>query len=462
MDGQPKEINLQLIEKGHVLYLRPGERVPVDGVVKDGSSYVNESLITGESMPVYKKAGDTVFAGTVNEDGALHVTADKVGKDAVIGQIVSMVEKAQSSRAPVERLADRVTARFVPAILIIAAVTFIIWSFAAPDPWFLNALLVTIGVLVISCPCALGLATPTAIVAAIGKGAERGILIKEAEALEVSEGITVVALDKTGTVTEGKPTVSSIVPMNMSNSEILRFAAAVESGSEHPIAKAVVAAAREQGIPFSVPSDFQSVPGKGAHATIDGHIVSVGSRSFIEGICMDMKASGEDYNRMASRGETVVFVAIDSEAVGIIGIVDKPRIDAERAVYSLHKMGIRTVMLTGDNRHTAAEVARRVGISDVHAEMSPMDKALWVNAEREKGERVAMIGDGVNDAPALAAANLGVAMARGTDLAMETAQITLKGGIMNIPYLFMLGKAGMRTIRQNLIWGFLYNVVLYR
>lgn len=460
-DGQSVEVAVEEIIPGDRVILRPGERVPVDGVIFDGKGEVDESMLTGESVPAEKSDGDTVFAGTVNGTGGLRFTATRVGKDTALAQIVRMVERAQASKAPVERVVDRVTSMFVPAVLGAALLTFVVWLFAAPDPAFVNALLLTVAVLVIACPCALGLATPTAIMVGMGRGASRGLLIRNAEVLETAQKLDVVVFDKTGTLTEGRPSVSSVVAGGVSEAELLTLAAAVESGSEHPVGSAVVSHAKSLGYAPEQVAGFTATAGRGVEGVVGERSVIAGSPAMFAERSIDLGLLDADAKELAARGETVLAVASDGVVIGLIGVMDTVRSSSIDAVASLKEMGIRTVMLTGDNRQTADAVAKRVGVDEVIAEVLPSDKANKIAELKSDGSVVAMVGDGVNDAPALALADVGIAIGSGTDIAIESSDITLTGSDpRGVAEVVSLSKATMRTVRQNLFWAFFYNVAL--
>ncbi len=454
-------VPVEEIVVGDRIVLRPGERVPVDGVINEGTGEVDESMLTGESIPAVKSDGDSVFAGTVNGTGGLRMTATRVGRDTALAQIVQMVERAQASKAPVERLVDRVTAFFVPVVLSVALVTFIVWLFAAPDPAFVNALLLTVAVLVIACPCALGLATPTAIMVGMGKGASRGLLIRNAEVLESAQRLDVVVFDKTGTLTERKPGVSSVIVSGVSESELLRVAAAVELSSEHPVGSAVVRRAEELGVDIASATDIQARTGRGIEGTVgDRHIV-IGSRAMFAELGLNSDQLSDDMDTLSRRGETVLLVARDEAVIGLIGVTDTVRPTAIESIRKLKSMGIRTVMLTGDNQNTANAVAEQVGVEEVIAEVLPAEKADKISALRADGSHVAMVGDGINDAPALALAEVGIAIGGGTDIAIESSDITLTSSDpRGVAEAIELSKSTMRTVRQNLFWAFFYNVAL--
>ncbi len=456
-EGGFAETPVAEVVPGDVVQARPGERIAVDGNVLEGFSAVDESMLTGESMPVEKSAGGAVYAGTLNGNGALTFTATKVGMDTALGEIVRMVRRAQTSRAPVEKVVDVVAARFVPAVLAAAALTFALWLFFAPEPRFVNALLMTVAVLVIACPCALGLATPTAVVVGLGRGARRGILVKDAETLERAHRIDTVVFDKTGTLTTGRPQVTALRPHGVTEQEMLQLAASVEGPSEHPLGWAVRQAAKSRGIEAMTVENFEAVPGLGAKGEVNGRKVAIGSASAIP---LDEEGAREAED-LAARGQTVLAVARDGKAIGLIGVEDTLRPTAKAGVETLRSMGIRTLMLTGDNETTAKAVARQAGIGEVIAEVKPQQKASQVGALMREGAAVAMVGDGINDAPALAAADVGIAIGTGTDVAMDAAGVTLTSSDpRGVAETVSLSRATMRTIRQNLFWAFIYNVLL--
>ena len=460
-NGQAVAIPVDEIAVGDTILLRPGERVPVDGVVFEGSGELDESMLTGESVPAEKSEGDSVFAGTVNGTSGIRFRATRVGRETALAQIVRMVESAQASRAPVERLVDRVTAAFVPAVLTVALATFVIWLFFAPDPPFVNALLLTVAVLVIACPCALGLATPTAIMVGMGRGASRGLLIRNAEVLETAHRLDVVVFDKTGTLTEGKPSVASVISHDFSEDKLLTYAAAVESGSEHPVGSAVVRRAGELGLDLPRVTDFVATAGRGVQGMVRDSEILVGSPAMFAARGIGTGALADGIAELSARGETVLVVGKDGGAIGLIGVTDTVRSSAVDAVQRLKAMEIRTVMLTGDNRQTAEAVAAKVGIDDVVAEVLPADKAERVAELKADGSRVAMVGDGINDAPALALADVGIAIGSGTDIAIESSDITLTSSDpRGVAEAISLSRATMRTVRQNLFWAFFYNVAL--
>jgi Cu+-exporting ATPase len=460
-DGSPVEVDIVDVESGDVIVLRPGERVPVDGEISEGATTVDESMLTGEPIPVEKQPGDGLFTGTVNGTGAVRFVASAVGRETILAGIVRMVQQAQSSRAPIEHLVDKVTALFVPAVLIIAVVVFAVWSFVAPEPAMINALLMTVAVLVIACPCALGLATPTAIMVGMGRGASNGVLIRNADALERAHRVDTVVFDKTGTLTEGKPAITEMRAFGVTETELIRLAGAAESASEHPLAEAVLAEAKARGVEISEASDITATPGRGISAMVGGSTILVGSPSFISENTDASYEFTEAGLRLAEKGETVLAVARDGAAIGLIGVSDRIRPEAVGAIATLKARGIRTVMLTGDNRRTAEKVAAEIGIDEVIAEVLPDGKSAEISRLRGTGGTVAMVGDGINDAPALATADVGIAIGSGTDIAIEAADVTITSGDpAMVAELIDLSRSTMRTIKQNLFWAFFYNVML--
>ncbi|MBT5252527.1 MAG: copper-translocating P-type ATPase [Chloroflexi bacterium] len=460
-NGELTEIEIADVASGDTIVLRPGERVPVDGEITEGATSVDESMLTGEAVPVEKQQGEHLYTGTVNGMGAVKFTALSVGRDTVLARIVRMVQQAQSSRAPIEHLVDQVTARFVPAVLGIAIVTFAVWSLLAPEPAIVNALLMTVAVLVIACPCALGLATPTAIMVGMGRGASSGALIRNADALERAHRIDTVVFDKTGTLTEGKPVVSSLKAIGVSEDKLIELASAVEASSEHPLAGAVLADAKARDLVIPAAIDVIAVPGRGIVAIVEGAKITVGSAEFVA------TASSADYDftehsfAISERGETVLGVAKDGEHIGFIGISDTVKLGASEAIRQLTSRGIRAVMLTGDNQRTADKVAQSIGIDHVVAGVLPDGKANVITELQSEGRVVAMVGDGINDAPALATADVGIAIGSGTDIAIEAADVTITSGDPAIvAELIDLSRSTMRTIKQNLFWAFFYNVLL--
>jgi Cu+-exporting ATPase len=461
-DGKEKEIPVEEVQVGDLILVRPGERIPVDGIVRQGYSSVDESMITGESIPVEKKVGDEVIGATINKTGSFRFEATKVGKDTTLAQIIRMVEEAQGSKAPIQRLADVIAGYFVPIVIGIAIITFIIWALVGPDPALTFALLNFIAVLIIACPCALGLATPTAIMVGTGKGAENGILIRSAEALERAHKINAVLLDKTGTLTRGEPEVTDIIAIpSSSQEEVLQLAASAEHGSEHPLAEALVKAASEKKLELSPVSDFNAIPGHGVEATVQGNKLILGNLKLMKDRGISLNGLEKEASRLWEKGKTVMFLGIDNKVKGIIALADTIKPKAKETIAALHKMGTEVVMLTGDNRRAAEAIAREVGIDRALAEVLPEHKAQEVKKIQEEGKTVAMVGDGINDAPALAQADIGIAIGTGTDVAMETGDITLiSGDLTGIVTAILLSKRTMRTIKQNLFWAFAYNTAL--
>jgi Cu+-exporting ATPase len=460
-DGREADVPLEQVQAGDRLRVRPGEKVPVDGVVLEGSSALDESMITGEAIPVAKGAGDRVTGATVNGTGSLVMRADRVGKDTFLAQIVQTVSEAQRSRAPIQRLADVVSGYFVPAVVAVALVTFAVWGLAGPAPRLAHALVNAVAVLIIACPCALGLATPISIMVGVGRGATAGILIRNAEALERLEKVDTLVVDKTGTLTEGKPRLAAVVPAEwVSDSEVLQFAAGLERGSEHPLAAAIVRGAEERRLAIPEGRDFQSHTGQGVTGMIEGKRVALGNRKFLEEQGAGVGPLAAEADRLAADGQSVVFLAVDGKVAGLLGVADPIKDSTAEAVAMLKKEGVRVVMLTGDNKATAQAVAGKLGLDEVLAEVLPAQKAEAVKRLRGEGRVVAMAGDGINDAPALALADIGIAMGTGTDVAIKTAAITLvKGDLRGIARARRLSRGTMRNIRQNLFWAFAYNVV---
>jgi Cu+-exporting ATPase len=460
-DGTEQDIPLDQVKPGDRLRVRPGEKIPVDGVVLEGTSTVDESMITGESMPVTKEPGSRVIGATVNATGSFVMRAEHVGSETLLARIVQMVSQAQRSRAPIQRLADRVAAWFVPAVIGIAVLTFIVWAFLGPEPRLAHALVNAVAVLIIACPCVLGLATPMAIMVGTGRGARAGVLIKNAEALEILEKVDTLVFDKTGTLTEGKPTAESVVAASGGNeTELVRLAASLEQGSEHPLGSAIVAAAKENNIPMAGVSEFQSQPGLGISGKVDGRMVAVGNEKFFQQKSISFDALMQTAGNLRHNGQTVVFVALDGRVAGLIGIADPIKPSTAKALRDLKAAGLRIVMLTGDSRGTAEAVAAKLGIDDFEAEILPDKKSEVVRRLQQEGHTVAMAGDGINDAPALAQADVGIAMGTGTDVAMESAGVTLlKGDLAGIVRARKLSQATMRNIRQNLFFAFIYNLL---
>jgi P-type Cu+ transporter len=460
-DGAEHDIPLEHVHVGDRLRVRPGERVPVDGIVIDGGTTVDESMVTGEPIPVEKTAGAAVTGGTVNGTGTIVIEARRVGRDTLLAQIVRMVSDAQRSRAPIQRLADTVSAWFVPAVIAVAVLTFIVWATVGPEPRLAYALVNAVAVLIIACPCALGLATPMSIMVGTGRGAELGVLVKNAEALEVLEQVTTLVVDKTGTLTEGKPTLATVAPMpGVEDIVLLRLAASLEHVSEHPLASAIVAGARARSQVLSPVDQFASITGRGVSALVEGRKVVIGNLPFLESLHVDgrgLEQAAEDRRRA---GETVVFVAIDGHPAGVLGVVDPIKPTTREAMQALRDEGVSVIMLTGDNRTTAEAVANAVGIDRVEAEVLPDRKAEIIKRLQADGRRVAMAGDGINDAPALAQADVGIAMGTGTDVAIESAGITLvKGDLRGVVRARRLSRGTMKNIRQNLFFAFVYNAL---
>ena len=459
--GEEEEVDLDALSTDDRLRIRPGEKVPVDGTVLEGHSSVDEAMITGEPVPVEKSEGDVVTGGTVNGTGTLLICATRVGDDTTLSQIVRMVAEAQRSRAPIQRLVDIVASWFVPIVLLVAVITFVIWSWLGPAPAMAYAVVNAVSVLIVACPCALGLATPMSIMVGTGKGANNGILIKNAEALERLEKVDTVVVDKTGTLTEGKPTLVTIEPTSdFTEAALLAAVAAVESVSEHPLAQAIVRGADERDIAYPAADDFESVTGEGASAQVNGQQVGIGNAKMMKrvgGFDSDLAAAATRYQE---QGQTVMFVAIDGKSAGLIGVTDPVKATSKEAIRRLHEDGLTVVMLTGDNETTAAAVAQELGIDEVHAGVSPEDKHSIIGEFQAQGRIVAMAGDGVNDAPALAQADVGMAMGTGTDVAMKSAAVTLvKGDILGIAKARRLSQLTMRNIRQNLFFAFIYNAL---
>jgi P-type Cu+ transporter len=457
-DGSDEEVALEEVTAGDRLRVRPGEKVPVDGVVIEGRSFLDESLVTGESMPVTKEAGAKVIAGTLNQTGSFVMRAEKVGRDTMLARIVALVAAAQRSRAPIQRLADRVAAWFVPAVILVALAAFIAWGIYGPEPRSAYGMVAAVTVLIIACPCALGLATPMSIMVGVGRGARAGVLIKDAEALERMEKVDTLVVDKTGTLTQGRPQVVAVAAPGGDEHELLRLAAGVERASEHPLARAIVEAAAARKLALPDVGDFAAPAGRGAVGTVEGRRVALGTAKFLADMNISTAALDADAERLRQDAATAIYVAIDGEAAGVIAVADPVKPTAAEALAALAADGVRVVMLTGDNKTTALAVARRLGIAEVEAEVLPDRKGAVVEKLRRDGRVVAMAGDGVNDAPALAAADVGIAMATGTDVAIESAGVTLvKGELTGIIAARRLSAATMRNIRQNLLFAFVYN-----
>jgi len=458
-DGSEEDLPLDRVQVGDLLRVRPGEKIPVDGIVVDGHSTVDESMLTGEPIPVEKTKGDRATGATVNGTGSLVIRAERVGSETMLAQIVRMVSEAQRSRAPIQGLADRVASYFVPAVVLVAVMTFVVWALVGPEPRLAYALVNAIAVLIIACPCALGLATPMSIMVGTGRGARAGVLFKNAEALETLEKVDTLVVDKTGTLTEGKPKLVAVVVTRGDENEILQLAASLEQQSEHPLASAIVAAARERGLSLLTVENFQSITGKGVVGIVNGHKVAVGNRALLgesaEAQLLDMTAG-----KLRKNGQTAMLLQIDDSPVAALAVADPIKQGAAESIRALHEEGVRVVMLTGDSRTTAEAVARQLGIDDFRAEVTPRDKVEHVKALQAERRVVAMAGDGINDAPALAQADVGIAMGTGTDVAIEAADVTLvKGDLQGIVRARRLSRATMQNIRQNLLFAFLYNTL---
>jgi Cu+-exporting ATPase len=460
-NGSETDIPVEDVVAGDVVIVRPGEKIPVDGEVVDGESSVDESMVTGEPIPATKRPGDTVIGATINRTGSFRFRATRVGRDTMLAQIIKLVQQAQGSKAPIQRLADAVSSYFVPAVIGIAIWTFVAWFLFGPQPAFTSAMVSAVAVLIIACPCALGLATPLSVMVATGKGAEQGILIRSAEALETAHKLDTIVLDKTGTITRGQPALTDVLTGDfIKEDELLRLAASAERPSEHPLAAAVVAGARSREIVLSEPSGFDSVTGKGVRATVDGRSVLIGNPALLRDDGIDTTALEAEADRFSADGKTPLLVAVDGKPAGVIAVADTLKEGSVAAVASLRALGLEVVMITGDNRRTAAAIARQVGIGRVLAEVLPDRKAAEVRRLQSQGRRVAMVGDGINDAPALAQADIGLAIGTGTDVAIESSDITLiSGALTGVVTAIQLSRATMRNIRQNLVWAFGYNVI---
>jgi Cu+-exporting ATPase len=461
-NGSEVDIPVEEVSIGDIVVVRPGEKIPVDGIVREGTSSVDESMVTGESLPVEKKSGDSVIGAAINKTGTFKFEATKVGKDTVLSQIVRLVQEAQGSKPPIARMVDVIASYFVPVVISIAIVTFIVWSFFGPHPALTYAFLNFVAVLIIACPCALGLATPTSIMVGTGKGAENGILIRGAEALETAHQLNTIVLDKTGTLTKGEPSVTDIIESERFNRrEILGLAASAEKGSEHPLGEAIVKKAREEGVDLLETKDFQAIAGHGIEATVDSKRVLLGNLRLMEEKEISLNGLFNKAERLSSEGKTPMFLAVEKQAAGIIAVADTLKENSKEAVKAFHRMGLEVVMLTGDNQRTARAIANQIGVDRVLAEVLPEMKAEEIRRLQSEGRKVGMVGDGINDAPALAQANVGIAIGTGTDVAMESSDITLiAGDLRGIVTAIALSKATIRNIKQNLFWAFAYNTIL--
>ena len=460
-DGVEADVPIEEVVAGDVIVVRPGEKIPVDGEIIDGHSAVDESMVTGESIPATKQVGDTVIGATLNQTGAFRFRATRVGKDTMLAQIIRLVQEAQASKAPIQRLADQVSSYFVPAVIFIAIATFVVWFVVGPPPTFTLAMISAVSVLIIACPCALGLATPLSIMVSTGKGAEQGILIRDAESLETAQKVNTIVLDKTGTITRGAPALTDVVPSDsITELELLRLVASAEQNSEHPLASAIVTGAKERGLVLTTTADFESVTGKGVRAQVDGHSVLVGNEHFLQGAGIVTDGLADVSLRLSSAGKTPMLAAVDGKPAGVIGVADTIKEDSIAAIAALRRQGLQVVMITGDNRRTAAAIARQAGIERVLAEVLPERKATEVQRLQSEHRVVAMVGDGINDAPALAQADVGMAIGTGTDVAIEASDITLiSGSLAGVVTAVNLSRATMRNIRQNLVFAFGYNTI---
>lgn len=459
-NNQELEIGIDEVQVDDIIVVRPGEKLPVDGVVVEGNTAIDESMLTGESIPVEKKKGDPVIGASINKTGSFQYKATKVGKDTALSQIVKLVEDAQGSKAPIAKLADQISGIFVPIIIILAVLSGLAWFFLGQESWIF-ALTITISVLVIACPCALGLATPMAIMVGTGKGAENGVLIKSAEALETTHKVQTIVFDKTGTITEGKPIVTDIITANgISETELLTLAASAEKGSEHPLGEAIVKGAEEKNMPLIKTDSFNALPGHGIEVTIDGKNMLLGNKKLMAEHNISLADLADESDRLAEQGKTPMYITINGEIAGIIAVADTVKESSVRAIKKLHKMGIEVAMITGDNKRTAEAIAKQVGIDRVLSEVLPEDKANEVKKLQEEGKKVAMVGDGINDAPALAQADIGIAIGSGTDVAMESADVVLmRSDLMDVPTAVELSKSTIKNIKENLFWAFAYNTL---
>ena len=460
-NGKEKQISISALQAGNVVVIKPGEKIPADGIIISGSSAIDESMITGESIPVEKVIDSKVIGGTINKNGSFNFKVTEIGDNSVLGQIIKLVEHAQATKPPIQKLVDKIAGIFVPVVILLAIITFIAWFVFDPAHSFNTALINFVAVLIIACPCALGLATPTAIMVGTGLGASNGVLIRNGESIELAHKISTIVFDKTGTITEGKPTVSEIHTYKIDEKELLKIAASLESKSEHPLASAIVEKTKSENIDLSDPDTFKSYSGSGITGMVDNKTVVIGNMNFMKEFSIKIGNADKLYEQLAVKGITVICIGIEGELKGLIGIEDKLKDNSAESLSKLNKMGIKTVMLTGDNKKTAESIAQKVGITDFKAEVFPDDKANVVKQYQQEGKTVAMVGDGVNDAPALAQADVGIAIGTGTDVAIETAQITLvKGDLNGVAKAINLSNYTLKTIKQNLFWAFVYNTVL--
>lgn len=459
-DNQEIEIPIEQVQTGDIVIVRPGDKIPVDGKIISGNSAVDESMITGESIPVEKHEGDKVIGASINKNGSFRFEATKVGKDTTLAQIIKLVEDAQGSKAPIAKLADQVSGVFVPIVIVLAILSGLLWYFLGQESWVF-ALSITISVLVIACPCALGLATPTAIMVGTGKGAENGVLIKSGDALETTQKVETIVFDKTGTITEGKPIVTDVLTYHeYSENDVLALAASAETGSEHPLGEAIVEGAKERQLTLKEVTDFEAIPGHGIQVTVDGQKLLLGNQKLMRENTIDLLSAVTDSDRLASDGKTPMFIASEQQLIGIVAVADTIKENSLAAIDKLHRMGIQVAMITGDNKRTAEAIAKQVGIDRVFSEVLPEDKANEVKKLQEEGLYVAMVGDGINDAPALAQADVGIAIGSGTDVAIESANIVLmRSDLMDVPTAIELSRATIKNIKENLFWAFAYNVL---
>lgn len=460
-DGQEVEIPVEEVLVGDIVVVRPGERIPVDGEISEGHSAVDESMVTGESLPVDKNPGDEVIGGTVNTTGSFKFRATRVGKDTALAQIVKMVQDAMGSKAPIARLVDVVSGYFAPAVMIVSVLTFLIWFNFGPSPSLSFAIVTAVTVLIIACPCAIGMAVPLSLVAGVGKAAEHGVLIRNGEALQTASQLKIVVLDKTGTITKGKPELTDVVPaIGFDAGDLLRYAASADQLSEHPLAQAIVAGARRQAVELASPDDFEAIPGHGVKATVDGKQVLVGNARLMQPYHIDFTAIAAEVQRLQGEGKTAMLVAVDGKAAGVVAVADTIKEDSLQAIRVMREMGLEVVMLTGDNQRTAQAIARQVGIERVLAEVLPEDKAREVHRLKKDGKKVGMVGDGINDAPALVEADVGFAIGTGTDVAIEAADITLiSGSLKGVAYAIEISRATMRNARESLVGALVYNTL---